>query len=147
MIKLVSLANLKSGSFSFLRTRTAAPYHGYASTTFFCGRGQRARTCMPKRPPKVSGSEDGPLHLALRLLRPTIGPVQLTTHAKNRLRLIQRRAQGLSERRLLKAIESANVIGEDLKGNRKVSVLVDGVLLVGVVDEARQIVITIWREE
>jgi len=73
--------------------------------------------------------------------------VRLTRHAKNRLRFIGRRTAPLSECRLLEALASADVVGEDIKGNRRLSIRIDDVLLTVVVDEARQIVITIWREE
>lgn len=46
--------------------------------------------------------------------------VRLTRHAKNRLRLLRRRAPELTEPRLLEVV---------------------------VVDEANQVVVTIWREE
>ncbi|MGH2699894.1 MAG: hypothetical protein ACRDJL_11955 [Actinomycetota bacterium] len=73
--------------------------------------------------------------------------MRLTRHAKNRLRFIQRRAPSLTESRLLEALGSASVMGEDPKGNRRVSIRLDDVLLLVVVDEAKEIVITIWREE
>ena len=40
-----------------------------------------------------------------------------------------------------------SVMGEDVKGNLRMSIRIDDVRLAAVVDEARQIVITIWREE
>jgi len=73
--------------------------------------------------------------------------VRLTRHARNRLRFIQRRAPDLSEPRLLEALRSASVLGEDVKGNRRMSIRIDGMLLVVVVDEASRVVVTIWREE
>jgi len=73
--------------------------------------------------------------------------VRLTRHAKDRLRFIGRRGALLSGSRLLEALASADVVGEDIKGNRRLSIRIDDVLLTVVVVEARQIVITIWREE
>lgn len=78
---------------------------------------------------------------------PYDGAVRLTRHARNRLRLIQRRAPDLTEPRLLEALGSASVLGEDVKGNRRMSLRIDEMVLVVVVDEARQVVVTIWREE
>lgn len=73
--------------------------------------------------------------------------VRLTRHAKNRLRLLRRRAPDLTEPRVLEALGSARVLGEDIKGNRRMSIRIAEILLVVVVDEADQIVVTIWREE
>jgi hypothetical protein len=39
------------------------------------------------------------------------------------------------------------VLGEEIKGNRRMSIRIDQMLIVVVVDEASQVVITIWREE
>jgi hypothetical protein len=66
---------------------------------------------------------------------------------EDRLRLIQRRAPDLSEPRLLEALRSASALGEDVKGNHRMSTRIDGMLLVVVVDEASHVVVTIWREE
>jgi hypothetical protein len=41
----------------------------------------------------------------------------------------------------------ARSLGEDVKGNHRMSVRVAGKHLVVVVDETHQVVITIWREE
>lgn len=73
--------------------------------------------------------------------------VRLTRHAKNRLRLLRRRAPELTESGVLEALGSARSLGEDVKGNHRMSVRVAGKLLVAVVDETNQIVVTIWREE
>jgi hypothetical protein len=73
--------------------------------------------------------------------------VRLTRHARNRLRLIGRLAPDLTEQRLLEALGSASELSEDVKGNRRMSIRLDGMLLVVVVDEANQVVVTIWREE
>jgi hypothetical protein len=66
---------------------------------------------------------------------------------RNRLRLIGRLAPDLTEQRLLEALGSASELSEDVKGNRRMSIRLDGMLLVVVVDEANQVVVTIWREE
>ncbi len=60
--------------------------------------------------------------------------------------LIGRRAPDLTEQRLLEALGSASELGEDVKGNRRMSIRLDEMLVV-VVDEANQVVVTIWREE
>lgn len=73
--------------------------------------------------------------------------VRLTRHAKNRLRLLRRRAPDLTEPRVLEALGSARLLGEDIKGNRRMSIRIAEILLVVVVDETDQIVVTIWREE
>lgn len=73
--------------------------------------------------------------------------VRLTRHAKNRLRLIARRAPAVTERWLLEALASAALAGTDVKGNRKFSVRIDAILLTAVVDQERQVVVTLWREE
>lgn len=73
--------------------------------------------------------------------------VRLTRHARNRLRLIQRRAPDLTEQRVLDGLGTASLLGEDVKGNRRMSVRIDELYLVLVVDEAKQVVVTIWREE
>jgi len=39
------------------------------------------------------------------------------------------------------------VLGEDVKGNRRMSIRIDEMLVVVVVDEASHVVVTIWREE
>jgi hypothetical protein len=39
------------------------------------------------------------------------------------------------------------VLGEENKGNRRMSIRIDQMLIVVVVDEASQVVVTIWREE
>jgi hypothetical protein len=53
----------------------------------------------------------------------------------------------LTEPRVLEALGSARVLGEDIKGNRRMSIRIAEILLVVVVDETDQIVVTIWREE
>jgi hypothetical protein len=63
------------------------------------------------------------------------------------LRLLRRRAPDLTEPRVLEALGSARVLGVDIKGNRRMSVRIAEILLVVVVDEANQVVVTIWREE
>jgi hypothetical protein len=63
------------------------------------------------------------------------------------LRFLRRRAPDLTEPRVLEALGSARLLGEDLKGNRRMSVRIADVLLVVVVDEPNQVVVTIWREE
>lgn len=73
--------------------------------------------------------------------------MRLTRHAKNRLRFIQRRAAMVSEVSILEGLLRASEVGRDMKGNRKLAVRIEQVLLTVVVDDARQIVITIWREE
>jgi hypothetical protein len=73
--------------------------------------------------------------------------VRLTRHAKNRLRLLRRRAPELTEPRVLEALGSARSLGRDVKGNRRVSIRIGEILLMVVVDEAKQVVVTIWREE
>jgi hypothetical protein len=47
----------------------------------------------------------------------------------------------------LEALGSARLLGEDIKGNHRMSIQIDEALLVVVVDEANQVVVTIWREE
>ena len=73
--------------------------------------------------------------------------MRLTRHAKNRLRFFRRRAPELTESRVLEALGSAGSLGEDIKGNRRMSIRIADMLLVVVVDEANQVVVTIWREE
>lgn len=73
--------------------------------------------------------------------------MRLTRHAKNRLRWIQRLAPALSEADLLGALATARRSGQDLKENQYLSVVIEGLRLMVVVDEAEQIVITMWREE
>jgi hypothetical protein len=73
--------------------------------------------------------------------------VRLTRHARNRLRLLQRRLPGLTEARLIEGLGSAIAFGADVKGNRRMSIRLDEAVLVLVVDEANQVVVTIWREE
>ena len=73
--------------------------------------------------------------------------MRLTRHARNRLRLLRRRAPDLTEPRVLEALDSASMLGEDMKGNRRMAIEVAEMHLVVVVDEANQFVVTIWREE
>jgi len=63
------------------------------------------------------------------------------------LRLLRRRAPELTESGVLEALGSARSLGEDVKGNHRLSVRVAGKLLVVVVDETNHVVVTIWREE
>lgn len=53
----------------------------------------------------------------------------------------------MTERWLLEALASAALAGTDVKGNRKFSVRIDAILLTAVVDQERQVVVTLWREE
>jgi len=48
---------------------------------------------------------------------------------------------------VLEALDSASMLGEDMKGNRRMAIEVAEMHLVVVVDEANQFVVTIWREE
>lgn len=73
--------------------------------------------------------------------------MRLTRHAKNRLRFIARRWPGASEPQLLASLTSAKIIGQDVRGNSRLSVEVGGILLTVVVDSVNDVVITIWREE
>lgn len=73
--------------------------------------------------------------------------MRLTRHAKNRLRLIAKRAPSVTEKWLLEALASAALAGTDVKGNRKLKVRIDAILLTVVVDQERQLVVTLWREE
>lgn len=73
--------------------------------------------------------------------------MRLTRHAKNRIRLIARRAPDVTEEWLLEALTSAVLVGTDVKGNPKFRVRIDAIMLTVVVDEERQIVVTCWRED
>ena len=73
--------------------------------------------------------------------------MRLTRHAKNRLRYIARRWPRVSEEELLKKLAAAEVAGQDLKGNSRLSVEVGGILLIVIVDQGRDVVVTIWRQE
>lgn len=73
--------------------------------------------------------------------------MRLTRHAKNRLRLIARRVPAIDESRFLKALDITIGSERDVKGNRKLIVQIDAILLRAIVDDQKQIVITIWREE
>lgn len=70
--------------------------------------------------------------------------VRLTRHVKNRLHLLRRRAPELTEPRVLQVLGSTHSHGRDIKGNRRMSIRIAEML---VVDEAKQVVVTIWREE
>lgn len=73
--------------------------------------------------------------------------MRLTRHAKNRLRLIARRVPAMTEKALLEAMDSAPLVGTDVKGNQRLKVRIDAILLTVVVDQDRQQVVTFWREE
>jgi hypothetical protein len=73
--------------------------------------------------------------------------MRLTRHAKNRLRWIRRNVSAVTETDVVAAIDSGETIGRDVKGNRHIAAVMNGVRLVLVVDEERQLVITMWREE
>jgi hypothetical protein len=72
--------------------------------------------------------------------------VRLTRHARNRLRLIQRAWPRVTEATLLEALGSGDMLGRDAKGNRRVSIEIEGIRLVVVIGERDQLVVTIWRE-
>ncbi len=73
--------------------------------------------------------------------------MRLTRHAKNRIRLIARRAPNVTEEWLLEALTSAVLAGTDVKGNPKLRVGIGAILLTVVVDQEKQVVVTCWREE
>lgn len=73
--------------------------------------------------------------------------MRLTRHAKNRLRLIAKRAPAVTEGWLLEALFTAALVGIDVKGNHRLRVGIDAILLTAVVDRERQVVVTLWREE
>ncbi len=70
--------------------------------------------------------------------------MRLTRHTRNRLRWIARRHPGVTAAALEQALPGASTIGYDDRGNRKARVVVDGVTLTVVVDEERDVVVTMW---
>ncbi len=72
--------------------------------------------------------------------------MRFSRHAKNRVRLIQRLEFEVSEQALLDALPNAEEEGYDERGNRRLRVRIGAAVLTVVLDERRQIVITVWRE-
>ncbi|MBW3578968.1 MAG: hypothetical protein KY462_14760 [Actinobacteria bacterium] len=70
---------------------------------------------------------------------------RLSRHAKNKLRWIRRDAPAVSEEGLVAALEQGDVLGEDQRGNVRMTVEVSGTRLTVVVDPDDELVITVWR--
>ncbi|MGH2656076.1 MAG: hypothetical protein ACRDIZ_05170 [Actinomycetota bacterium] len=72
--------------------------------------------------------------------------MKLTRHARNRLRWIARRHRGVTPEAVTEALPGADTIGYDDRGNRKVRAVIGGTRVTVVVDEAADVVVTIWVE-
>ncbi len=73
----------------------------------------------------------------------TVALVKLTRHAKNRLRWIERRHPGIRQG-LLRALSTAETLGYDDRGNRRVRIMLGDTELIAVVDEVRDTMISLW---
>lgn len=72
--------------------------------------------------------------------------MKLTRHARNRLRWIARRHPGATPEAVLKAVPRGETIGYDDRENRKARVMIGDARLTVVIDEANEVVVTIWVE-
>lgn len=72
--------------------------------------------------------------------------MRFTRHARNRLRWIARRHPEVGAEAVVESLTGAETIGYDDRGNRKARVMIGDTALTVVVDEAAQVVVTIWAE-
>ncbi len=75
-----------------------------------------------------------------------LGSMRFTRHAKNRLRWLRRSYPGLSRIGIIAALDGGRMLGLDWQGRRKVAITLGSVDLVVVVDTARGVVVTLWKE-
>ena len=72
--------------------------------------------------------------------------MRFTRHARNRLRWIARRHPGVTPEAVSEILAEAETVGYDGRGNRKALVKIGDVRLTMVIDEASDVVVTIWVE-
>lgn len=72
--------------------------------------------------------------------------MRLTRHARNRLRWIARRHPGATAEAVTKALPGVKTMGYEDRGNQKVQLVIGEARSTVVVDEAADVVVTVWVE-